>query len=115
MQGEIEIWSSKNEWLNTFAVAFTKGTRRMLCDVVIEADDDCVVICGSARSYYAVQLAIHCVQTYGRVCPPFAMTRLSLEVEDHSLELSISHRFSRERVGKASARRPDTRRELTFA
>lgn len=115
MQSEVEIWNSENEWLNAFAETFAKGTRRMVRDVVIEADDDCVVICGRTRSYYAVQLAIHCVQTFNRACPHFAMTRLSLEVEDHSLELSISHQFNRAHIGKASSRTPGTRRELTFA
>lgn len=115
MQSEVEIWNSENEWLNAFAESFVQDTRRMVCDVVIEADNDCVVICGRTRSYYAAQLAIHCVQTFNRACPLFAMTRLSLEVDDHSLELSISHQLDRVRVGKVSPKTPDTRRELTFA
>ncbi len=115
MQSEVENWNCENEWLNAFAETFAKATRRMVCDVVIEADDDIVVVCGRTQSYYAAQLAIHCVQTFNRDRTLFAMTRLSLEVEDHSLELSISHRLNCEPVGKASPKTPYTRRELMFA
>ncbi len=115
MQSEVENWDFESEWLNAFAETFVQDTRRMVCNVVIEADDGCLVICGRTRSYYAAQLAIHCVQTFNRDCPLFAMTRLSLEVDNHSLELSIAHQLNRKHVGKASPKTSDTRRELTLA
>ena len=115
MQSEVDIWNCENEWLNAFAETFVQDTRRMVCDVVIEADDDIVVVCGRTRSYYAAQLAIHCVQTFNRDRALFATTQLSLEVDDHSLKLCISHQLNREHVGIASPKTPNTRRELTFA
>lgn len=115
MPSKIEMWNSENEWLNAFAETFIQDTRHMVYDVVIEADDGCVGICGRTRSYYAVQLAIHCTQTFKRDRPVFAMTRLSLEVNDHTLELSISHQLDREPVDEALPKTPDTRRDLVLA
>ena len=115
MKSETEIWNLENEWLNAFAETFVLSTRRMVCDVAIETDDDIVVVCGRTRSYYAVQLAIHCVQSFNRDRSQFATTRLSLEVDDHSLELSISHQPDRAQVAEVSTKTNGWRRELSFA
>lgn len=115
MRSELEIWYLKNEWLNAFAEMFAKDTRCMVRDVAIEAEEDCIFICGRARSYYAVQLAIHCVQSFNRGRSPFAMTRLLLEVDERPLELSISHPLDRAQVAEASMKTNDRRRELAFA
>lgn len=90
MLSATEIWSLESEWLNAFTENLLRDTRRMLCNIAIEVENDCVVVCGRARSYYAAQLAIHCVQNLNHDRSWFATTRLSLEVGDHSLELRIS-------------------------
>ncbi len=115
MRSELENWELENEWLNAFAGTFVRDTRRLVRDVGIEAEEDCVVVCGRARNYYAVQLAIHCVQTFNRDRSPFAMTQLSLEVDDHLLELSISHQLDRALVVEAPRKTSDRRRELMLA
>ncbi|MCC7334196.1 MAG: hypothetical protein IT422_03835 [Pirellulaceae bacterium] len=115
MRSELENWYLESEWLNAFAEMFAKDTRGMVHNVAIEADGDCVVVCGHTRSYYAVQLAIHCVQAFHRDRSPFAMTRLSLEVNNHSLELCLSHQVERVPAAKSSTSRNERRRELTFA
>ncbi|MEZ6153322.1 MAG: hypothetical protein R3C09_24735 [Pirellulaceae bacterium] len=115
MRSKMKDWYLESEWLYEFAEMFAKDTRGMVRNVAIEADGDCVVVCGHARSYYAVQLAIHCVQSFHRDRSPFAMTRLSLEVNNHSLELCLSHQVERVQAVEASTRTHERRRELAFA
>lgn len=115
MRSKFANWELENEWLNAFAGAFVHDTRRMVRDLGIEVDEGCVVVCGSARNYYAVQLAIHCVQTFNRGRSPFAMTQLTLEVDDHALMLSILHQAEPVQVPDASTKTMARLRELTFA
>ena len=73
-----DFWSLENEWLNEFSEALVRDTHRRVRDIAIEAEGDCLFVCASARSYYAVQLAIHCAQTFNRKCSWFPTTRLSI-------------------------------------
>lgn len=115
MQSEIELWNQENVWLNAFAETFFKDTRRMVLDAVIDADGDGVVICGRTRCFYAVQLAIHSVQTFNRNGTLFRTTRLILEVNAHPLELSISHPCRPVPVTAKLQRFGERIGELTFA
>ncbi len=108
-------WSLKNEWLNEFAEAFVRDKHRLVRDVVIESEEDCVVVCGRARPYYAVQLAIHSVQNFNRERTLFPMTRLTLNVHDGPLELRLKHRVHQVQGADASTQMNIRRRELTVA
>ena len=102
MRSGAEIWNLENRGLKAFSETFVKDTHRMVADVAIDAEEDCVVVYGRTRSYYAVQLAIRCVQSFNRGNLPFPITRLSLEVNDHSLELRIVHPLDGAQVAEAS-------------
>ncbi|QEF97850.1 hypothetical protein Mal15_18960 [Stieleria maiorica] len=54
-----DSWSLDNQWLNDFSEAFTRGTHRLIRRITIDGHPNRVVLEGCARSYYAVQLAIH--------------------------------------------------------
>ncbi len=108
-------WSLKNEWLNRFADAFVRETHRLVQDVTIETEENCVVISGRSRSYYATQLAIHCIQTFNHEHSLLPMTRLSLKVNDNSLELCLTHPVNHVQVDQASTQMSNHRCEFRFA
>ena len=110
-----DLWNLENEWLNEFAEAFVRDTHRLVRDVAIDTEEDCVVIRGCARSYYAAQLAIRCVQTLHRDRSLLPLTRLSLKVNDNPIELHFTHTGHPMQVADASTQMTNRRRELTLA
>ncbi len=110
-----DFWSLENEWLNDFAEVLVRGTHRRVRGIAIEGDADCLIVRGSARSYYAVQLAIHCVQSFNRKRSWFSTTRLLINVNGNRLDLRLTHRARRAEVAKASKQTNSHATELIYA
>lgn len=84
-------WSDRNEMLNAFRRAFFRGTHGLIDELAFDLIDDCsVVVCGVARSYYGIQLALHTTKQFGRTHRSFPETRLLLNVKVKRLEFVIS-------------------------
>lgn len=110
-----DYWSLENEWLNEFTEALVRETHRRVRDIAIDGEAGCLVVCGSARSYYAVQLAIHCVKTFNRKRSWFPTTRLLIDVDGHPIELRFAHSVRRANVIRPSTQSNNRTRELTLA
>lgn len=108
-------WSLKNEWLNAFAKAFSRDTHRLVQDILIEPEGGCVVVYGDTRSYYAVQLAIQCVQTFNCDQPLFQLTRLSLKILGRPLELQLVHQRNQVQSIQPSKQLNGHRRKVSVA
>ena len=110
-----DTWHLDNQWLNDFSETLVRDTHRLINELSIEVESDCVVVRGHARSYYPVQLAIHATQTFGQTRPRFAETLLLLVIDGRSLELNVTHPIEPTQEAEVSTRRIDRRRELTLA
>ncbi|PAY16120.1 hypothetical protein CKO51_28365 [Rhodopirellula sp. SM50] len=110
-----DTWHLDNQWLNDFSETLVRDTHRLINELSIEVESDCVVVRGDARSYYSVQLAIHAAQTFGQVRPRFAETILLLSVGGQSLELNVTHATEPTHDAEVSTGRNARRRELTLA
>lgn len=85
-----ETWNLDNQWLNDFSETLVRDTHRLIRELSIDAESDCVVVRCRARSYYAVQLAIHATQTFTQTRPRFAETVLLLSVGGRAFELNVT-------------------------
>lgn len=110
-----ETWDLDNKWLNDFSESFVHGTQRLIRNISIDIDSNSVVVRGGARSYYAVQLAIHATRMFSQERPRFAETVLLLSVDDRPLELNLTHTVKRKRNLKVSTGSNERHPKLTFA
>lgn len=109
-------WNDRNELLNAFRRAFFRGTHGLIDELAFDLiDDGSVVVCGVARSYYGIQLALHTTKQFGRMHRSFPETRLLLNFRGKRLELVIAQ-FPREKTDNETSTRAVGRRpQLTIA
>lgn len=106
-------WSEQNASLNAFGLAVQQGTHGLFRDLTLDRiDDDCVVVRGSCRSYYGVQLAIHAAKQFGRD-HSLPEIRLLVCVGGSTLELILVHAASRDACDAMSTPDVTRRRRLT--
>ncbi|QEF97764.1 hypothetical protein Mal15_18080 [Stieleria maiorica] len=110
-----DSWSLDNQWLNEFSDAFDCGTHRLIREISIDAQPDCVVLEGWARNFYAVQLAIHTTQIFSRSRPRFPQITLLLRVDGPMMEFNIAHRGESRKDATVSTPPNACRHELTLA
>lgn len=108
-------WSERNASLNAFKTALHRGTHGLIHELAFDLmDDGSVVVCGSARSYYGVQLAVHTTKQFANSRRLFLETRLLLTVGERRLELVIIHATDENAGESLSTRHVGRRPQLTI-
>ena len=109
-------WSERNASLNSFKKAIHRGTHGRIRDLALDfMDDGSVVVCGFARSYHVIQLALLTTKQFGNAHRISLETRLLLRIGDKQLEYLIAHAKDDNRTGSLSTRAADRHPQLTLA
>lgn len=88
-----ENWSQQSEWLNALNLAIQNNTHGLVNVLTVEPEPDGVaVVHGKVQSYHGVQLALQAIQQLSRQTSPFHDTRLTLTIDDETLEFVIANR-----------------------